>query len=248
LERINEARPVWEFLSFAPSQTVGGYLYAAFALVMCVFAPPGRARNCVIAFAAMALAVATFQIRGVSFAILFALPGLAAALTYRLLPRSIVWLATAILLGNGGAFTLAGVMLEGQDQVEKRVTAFKRQEDCASPSALALLGAQPTGNVAAFVDQGPAVLAYTRHAAIAGPYHRNQTGILDTFDIFTGANAQAVLKQRGIDYLMTCRAAPDWDFYRQRGGLVAQLATGQVPTWLVPIGKRGDVELYRVSR
>lgn len=248
LARINEARPVWEFLSFAPSQTVGGYLYAVFTLAMCAFAPPGRARACVIAFATMALAVATFQIRGVSFAILFALPGLAAAMTHRLLPRGIVWLVAAILLGNSAAFTLAGVVLEGTDHVQRRVAAFHRQEACASPSALALLGAQPASRIAAFVDQGPAILAYTGHAAIAGPYHRNQAGILDTFDIFAGPNARAVLKRRGIDYLMTCRAAPDWEFYRQQNGLVTQLAAGQVPAWLMPMGKSGDVELYRISR
>ena len=80
LARINEALPVWRFFQLAPSQTIGGYLYAVFALAMCAFAPPGRARNCVMAFAATALAVATLQYRGVSFAILFALPGLAAAL------------------------------------------------------------------------------------------------------------------------------------------------------------------------
>lgn len=248
LARINEARPVWEFLSFAPSQTVGGYFYAVFALMMCAFASAGRARNCVIAFAATALLVATFQIRGVNFAILFALPGLAAALTHLLLPRSIVWLAVAILLGNSGAFTVAGVMLEGSDRVEKRVAAFNRQLGCADASAIGLLNAQPAGRVAGFVDQGPAILAYTEHAAIAGPYHRNQAGILDTYDIFAGSNAQSILTRRGIDYLMTCRASPDWDFYRQRGGLVAQLAAGQVPDWLTPLGKRSDVELYRVNR
>ncbi len=248
LARINEARPVWEFLSFAPSQTIGGYVYAVFALVLCAFAPPGRARNCVIAFAATALLVATFQIRGVNFAILFALPGLAAALTRLALPRNIVWLAAAILLGNSGAFTLAGVLLEGSDKVQNRVTAFHRQEACGGREAMALLQGRPAGRVAGFVDQGPAILAYTNHAAIAGPYHRNQAGILDTYDIFTGTDAPAILKRRGIDYVMTCRAAPDWKFYRQRGGLVAQLAAGRVPDWLTPAGKTGDVELYRVTR
>ncbi|MES2472608.1 MAG: hypothetical protein V4601_07185, partial [Pseudomonadota bacterium] len=204
LARINEARPVWEFLSFAPSQTIGGYVYAVFALVLCAFAPPGRARNCVIAFAATALLVATFQIRGVNFAILFALPGLAAALTRLALPRNIVWLAAAILLGNSGAFTLAGVLLEGSDKVQNRVTAFHRQEACGGREAMALLQGRPAGRVAGFVDQGPAILAYTNHAAIAGPYHRNQAGILDTYDIFTGTDAPAILKRRGIDYVMTC--------------------------------------------
>jgi hypothetical protein len=248
LARINEARPVWEFFQLAPSQTVGGYLYGAFALAMCAFAPPGRARNCVAAFAAIALLVATFQIRGVSFAILFALPGLAAALTRSLLPRGIVWLAAAVLLGSSGAFTLAGVMLEGPEHVDKRVTAFHRQEGCGGPAAMTLLNALPPGRVAGFVDQGPAILAHTKNSAIAGPYHRNQAGILDTYDIFTGPDARAILKRRGIDYVMTCRAAPDWEFYRARGGLVAQLAAGQVPAWLISAGKNGDVEIYRIAR
>lgn len=248
LARINEALPVWRFFHLAPSQTIGGYLYAVFALAMCAFAPPGRARNCVMAFAATALAVATLQYRGVSFAILFALPGLAAALTRVALPRGIVWLAASILLGNSGIFTVAGAILEGPERVDGRVKAFHRQQACGSPAAMALLNALPPGRVAGFVDQGPAIMSYTGDTAIAGPYHRNQAGILDTYDIFTGQNAQAILKRRGIDYLMTCRAAPDWEFYRARGGLVAQLAAGQVPAWLIPAGKQGDVELYRIAR
>ncbi len=214
----------------------------------CAFAAPGRARNCVVVFAAIALAVATFQIRGVNFAILFALLGLAAALTRVALPRSIVWLAVVILLGSSGAFTLAGAILEGPANLENRVTTFHRQEACGGPVAMTLLSALPPGRVASFVDQGPGILAHTKNSTIAGPYHRNQSGILDIYDIFTGPNAQAILKQRGINYVMTCRAAPDWEFYRARGGLVARLAMGEVPGWLIPAGKKGDVEVYRVVR
>jgi hypothetical protein len=96
------------------------------------------------------------------------------------------------------------------------------------------------------VDQGPAILAYTGDAVIAGPYHRDAAGILDSYAIFTGARPRAILQRRGIDYLMTCRAAPDWEFYRARGGLIAGLAAGQVPDWLTPAGKSGDVEVYRI--
>ena len=113
---------------------------------------------------------------------------------------------------------------------------------------LALLKELPVGRVAGFVDQGPAILAYTDDAAIAGPYHRDAAGILDSYEIFTGPQPRAILARRGIDYLMTCRAAPDWDFYQARGGLIAGLAKGQVPPWLVPAGRNGDVEVYRVKR
>ena len=245
LARINEARPVWGFYALAPSEVIGGYGYAVFALAMCMLAPPGRARSLVMVFAATALLVATLQFRAVPFAILFALPGLAAALVRLLLARSIVLLAVGILLGSSGAFTLAASLVEGQDRVAQRVRKFHAQTACGEEQAMALLKTLPPGRVAGFVDQGPAILAYTPHGAIAGPYHRDADGIVDTYTIFTGAHPQDVLARRGITYLMTCRAAPDWDFYRARGGLMAQLAAGQVPQWLVPLGQSGDVNVYR---
>ena len=130
LDRINEARPVWEFFRLSPAQMVGGYLYALVALVICVSAPPGRGRLAVMVFGCVALLVATFQYRGVNFALLFALPGLAAALATLTRQRSIVWLAAAILVFNGGAFTLAGALGEGLDSVRQRAMRFGAQEEC----------------------------------------------------------------------------------------------------------------------
>ncbi len=255
LARINEAHPVWDFFRLSPSQTIGGYVYAVVALALCFVAPAGRARKVIIAFSAAALAVATFQYRATPFALVFALPGLAAALIQITEKRSIVWLAAALLLANGVAFTLAGVLGEGQDKVALRVMAFRGQEDCGQEFAVAGLKGLRPGRVAGFVDQGPAILAYTRHSAIAGPYHRDAAGILDTYEIFAGKNPRAVLDRRGIDYVMTCRDAPDWDFYRAKGGLVSQLATEQPPPWLTRVYKTygndrpdGGVEVYRISR
>ena len=246
LDRINEARPVWSFFTLAPAQVVGGFAYAAFALAMCALAPPGRTRLAVLVFTAVAVLVATFQYRGVNFAILFALPGLAAALVRLTARRSIVWLAAAILVLNGAAFTLAGAFAEGQGRVALRAMRFAAQEVCGQEAAMAALKALQPGRVAAFVDQGPAILAYTGNAVIAGPYHRGSAAILDSYAIFAGADPRAVLQKRGINYLMTCRAAPDWNFYRDHGGLIAQLAAGQIPAWLTPAGHSGAVELYKV--
>ena len=64
--------------------------------------------------------------------------------------------------------------------------------------------------------RGPIALD-TDSAVIAGPYHRDRAGILDSYEIFAGKNRQAVLHRRSIAYLMTCRAAPDWEFYRKQG-------------------------------
>jgi len=250
LARINEAHPVWEFFRLSPSQTIGGYLYAAVALAFCFVLPPGRARNIVIAFSLVALAVAALQYRATPFALVFALPGLAAALAWLTEQRRFraLILVAGILLVNGVSFTLAASLVEGDKKIGRRVMAFQAQTDCGHERAMDVLKVLPPGRVAGFVDQGPAILAYTRHSAVAGPYHRDSAGILDTYEIFAGKNPRAVLDRRGIDYVMTCEAAPDWDFYRSKGGLVATLAQGKVPDWLMPVSTDGDVAVYRIKR
>jgi hypothetical protein len=246
--RINEAHPVWVFFHLSPSQTIGGYVYAAFALALCFAAPAGRARTIIITFSAVALAVATFQYRATPFALVFALPGLAAALARLWERRGLILLTAALIFANGGAFTLAASLAEGQERIATRAAAFARQVACGNEPAMEVLKSLPRGRVAGFVDQGPAILAYTPHSAIAGPYHRDAAGILDTYEIFAGKNPRAVLGSRGINYVMTCRGAPDWGFYRAQGGLVAELARNRIPAWLAPVGRSGGVEVYRVER
>ncbi len=254
LARINEARPIWEFARMAPSEAVAGYGYGLFALLMTFKAPPARARTIVQVFALAALAVATVQVRAVPFAIVFALPGLAAALanmTRTATGRRLPLMAVAILLSGDTSFAFAGAALEGPTHLQRRVADFRRQQDCASASAIGLLNGRLSGRVAAFVDQGPAILARTGDSVLAGPYHRDAAGILDTYALFAGPDPRAVIRRRRIDYVMTCSAAPDWSFYRTRGsmgGLVAMFAGGRIPAWLVRLGQAGDVTLYAVRR
>jgi hypothetical protein len=242
--RINEAKPAAAFALFAPSEFVRGYIYACFAFLVCFLAPVGRTRALVIAMTGTALLVSSFEIRAVPFAVLFALPGLAGALV-RLRP---VPLTLALILGNGAAFAMAGGLLEGPSRLTARIEAFRAQEACGSKAAMEPLRALAKGRVAGFVDQGPAILVYSPDSAIAGPYHRDGAGIIDTDAIFAGPDPRAVLNARGIDYLMTCTAAPDWRFYRARGGLVASLAAHRVPAWLNPVGASGAVSVYRVAK
>jgi hypothetical protein len=243
LARINEARPAWDFAVFAPSEFFSGYGYALVGFACCWFAPESRARNLLLVLAGTGLLVATFEIRAVPFAVLFALPGIGAAAT-RLKP---VPLTLALLLGNEAAFAVAGAALEGRDHLNARVAVHARQLACLTPAAMAPLARLPPGRVAAFDDQGPAVLAYTNDGVLSGPYHRNAAGLLDNDAIFAGPDPRAVLRRRGISYLMTCAATPDWEFYAARGGLVAWLAAHQVPAWLTPLGSKGNVTLYRVD-
>lgn len=242
LARINEARSAREFIIFAPSEFVAGFVYACVAFAAGFAAPSGRARCVILAFAFAALLTSLWQVRAVPFAVFFALPVLAAALTrLRLVP-----LAMALLLGNQAAFAVAGVAIEGKARHDARIQAFQAQNACAAPAAIGLLNAHPPGRVAAFVDQGPAILAYTPDSVIAGPYHRDAAGILDSYRIFTSPpdQAHALLKARQISYLMMCAAAPDMAFYRAHG---AKGLAAHAPLWLTRLGAQDDVTLYRVN-
>jgi hypothetical protein len=242
LERINEARPLWEFWRMAPGEVIGGFAYACVALMVGFAAPPSRGRNVLAGFAALALAVAVFQFRAVPFAVVFALPLLAAALAFRVRGPALI---AAIAVCSSAAFMLVASLGEG-DGAQARARRFAAQVACGGEAAMAPLKALPPGRAAAFVDQGPAVLAYTLDSVIAGPYHRDAAGILDSYEIFAGSNPRAVLARRGINYLMTCRAAPDWEFYRAKGGLIAQIVAGRTPDWLAKAGQNGDVTVYKI--
>jgi hypothetical protein len=251
LSRINEARPALDYVSFAPSEFVMGYAYAVFALLAGLFLPRNRAVWLGLLFVCAALGMATLEIRETPFALLMALPGLAAVLAVYVLPRGLLMMVVAILLSSDAAFALTGAALEGDDAQATRIHAFNAQAGCGEAPAMAPLLGLPPGRVAGFVDQGPAILAYTQDSAIAGPYHRDSDGILDTYAVFTGPPdaAHAILKKRGIHYLMACSAAPDWHFYQDRApqGLLAQLAAGELPAWLTPAGQSGAVTVWRVK-
>ena len=251
LSRINEARPAFDFMHFAPSEFVSGYCYAVFALVAGLFLPRTAAMARSVLFAAVALTIATFEIRAVPFAILFALPGLAAAIALYLLPRGAIFTALALLVACDGAFAFEGVQIEGAQQHLARIRKYQAQAACGEPAAMSPLTSLPPGRVAAFVDQGPGIMAYTADSAIAGPYHRDADGIEDTYAIFTGTadQAQAILRRRGIAYVMACTGAPDWSYYiaKAPNGLMARLAGHDLPDWLKPAAQAGDIRIWRVT-
>jgi hypothetical protein len=134
------------------------------------------------------------------------------------------------------------------------MTTFNSELACSSRKGMQQLARLPNGRVAAFVDQGPAVLIYTRHAVIAGPYHRDAAGILDDYTIFAGRlrAAETTLMRRDIDYIVTCRASADWTYYLKHGGpdtLIANLSTGELPNWLRRITQNSEaVEIYAVDK
>ena len=204
--------------SLRPARWWAAYVYGVFALAMTWFAPRGRARGPV-------LAVRRHGAAGRHPAIpRHAVPdpvraagaggGAGAAVgtaQHRLAGGWRRWSATA------PSSPWRAHWIEGQDHVALRAMRFHAQEACGGEKAMALLNALPPGRVAAFVDQGPPSWPIPRTAPSPDPITATRRAFWIPMTSSPGANPRAVLRKRGIDYLMTCRAAPDWDFYRAQG-------------------------------
>jgi hypothetical protein len=118
-----------------------------------------------------------------------------------------------------------------------RVAVANRR--CPTLPALRPIARVPTATVLTFIDLGPRLIAMTHHRAIAGPYHRNQTAILDVIHAFRGTpeNARAIMTKHGATLLLICPGMSESTIYNAeaKGGFYWQVARGRVPDWLTPV-------------
>ena len=81
------------------------------------------------------------------------------------LRRASIPAAVVLLLGSDAAFALAGAEIEGDVHQAARIKAYEAQIACGEIRATVPLAALPHGRVAAFVDQGVALVQHgTGHA------------------------------------------------------------------------------------
>jgi hypothetical protein len=267
LANITEAKTPFYFAERAPAFFVVGYLYAGLASAASIAAvfvvPRGRRRAALVAaaFSLAAFLVTSWQVRGLPFALLFAMPGLAALIVggiarLRLSARAAMaaCVIVAVAASDLGLPALAGG-LAGRPPAARafagELSAMRRE--CFSSDAMSELRALSNGRVLAFANEGPAIMAHTGHSAVAGPYHRNAAGILDTYAAFTSPPdaARRIVQARGIDYVAVCLR--DFDAARLRaaggpGSLVALLLDGRPVAWLVPLPGARTVKIWRVVR
>ncbi|NGP17114.1 hypothetical protein [Devosia aurantiaca] len=97
---------------------------------------------------------------------------------------------------------------------------------CLEPQAYEPLAALPPGRVMSYLLIGPSLLLQTPHQVVSAGYHRNEQGLRDMVRFYRDgeAEAQAVVHERGLDYLVFCRGIPATD------GL-AGLPDFNEPTW-----------------
>ncbi|HUD93167.1 hypothetical protein [Sphingobium sp.] len=121
-----------------------------------------------------------------------------------------------------------------------RTEAIKKANGrCRTLPALELLDQLPPATIFTMVDLGPRILATTHHSALAGPYHRNGTTILDIHHAFDGpaSDFRAIAAKHHATYLLVCPDFPEGTIYQSRSpkGFYADLMRGKMPNWLAPV-------------
>jgi hypothetical protein len=85
----------------------------------------------------------------------------------------------------------AGVLYPIAAQATNHRDTAPDRRSCSDPLVIARLAELPPGVLLAPIDTGAWALVATRHRVVAGPYHRNQAGMLATLRFYRGGPEQA---------------------------------------------------------
>lgn len=126
---------------------------------------------------------------------------------------------------------------------------------CRTLPALQPLNQIPAATIFTLVDLGPRLIAVTHHSAIAGPYHRNGTAILDIHHAFDGSpeTFRKIAAAHGATYLLACPGFAEGTIYQARSprGFYARVLRGEKFGFLEPVTLKfkGTLpyDLYRIA-
>ena len=267
LENVREARPIyshdWPTIAAMASLPLIGLV----GYVTMIWRSRRDAASVAtwLALAVVALVAALmllWQSRAGASAQVLAVPG-ATALAWVIIPfiqRQKLMLVR--VFGTVGAFVLISGIAAQQvvkflpaDKPQKQLKTVNRANGrCPTLAALKPIAQQPKGYLLTFVDLNPRLITVTHHYGVAGPYHRNERGILDVMLTFRGTadHARQVIARRGIDYVLICPGMSESTIYSSEApkGFYVQLAKGKVPGWLQPVKlpKNSPFRMWRVVR
>lgn len=238
--KILEMRSLWPGDAQSASLLLLWLALPLLALLFWLLTPPKPLQpwfplfGCVLFFTMLALMHARFaQVAAPLSAIML----VGATLGYRVAAKAFVYVLPFVA-------GLGAVALVPQKTEEPPVSR------CNVREAAAQLNDLPASIIMAPLGDGPALAYFTHHGVVAGPYHRNTAGLLDTFDFWGNTSedtARQIVKKRGIGYILACppRAERADVLPRQ-----AQLGKGDapLPSWLEPIMMPSGqaFKLYRV--
>jgi hypothetical protein len=263
LDNVSEAQPLTRIMREAPLTAIAMASFPAAALLaLFVTVRKSRRRDPGFLLAGATLLLAAVMtiaaIRIYSYAVWLGLPFVAVAITdvfAGLQIKSVVPKFLVALLITPAAVTMAALAV-AQPATNDRPLDLNSPERqaCVRQDSYAVLAALPAGLVAVdALEWGPYVLAWTRQAVLAAPYHRIPAGIVASHQIFASAPDQAhrAINQNYVTYVVTCGShAPEGIGAPQlAASLWTKLREGAVPGWLerVPQSRDAALEVYRVK-
>ncbi len=177
----------------------------------------------------------------------------AGSLTWLLVPPAwnsrsslarVLGVAAICVIGAGAAIPLIVDYMPTKKRTQPEIAIDRANGLCNSLWGYHPIALLPTGTVFTFVDMGPRLITVTHHNSITGPYHRNGQQIADVMNAFRGSadQAHALIAKYHSDYLLTCPKSSTTTIFMSEAptGFYAQLARGQVPSWLTPIQLPND--------
>jgi hypothetical protein len=260
LDWISEAQSLRSLLASEPA-TVATYYATPLVALGLAFGRLLRARGqdgsiAVAVILAAAVAVSVWQVRGSIFALALAVIPLSAWIgalrtqaaetpsVAATLKMAVAWLASVNV-----AWGLAGMLAFG---AMTEMARERTSNACRTPSDFAALAGLPAGNVLTVTNHGAALLAYTSHRSLAGPYHRNIAGNLAMINAMVGTPEEAleIARSHDIAYVAVCPGNPETAILAQRApeALLARIGRGETVDWLRPVpgSESATLRVFRV--
>jgi hypothetical protein len=147
--------------------------------------------------------------------------------------------------------TVATALVKMEIGGNNAATAANATAACGMPQAFDELAALPQARLMTQVDLGSHALLFTKDSVVGAPYHRDQSGVLDTFHFFDGPISQArgILAARGVSLVVVCPNLPETKGPPDASpdSFVKLFAEGKLPGWLSEISTPAALlKIYRV--
>ncbi len=231
---------------------------------------------CITAFLIAALLLSVYQYRGTPFLNAISIPVLAVWIAdwrqraetglagpMRAIAIVAVWLGGLQVTYLAAGQAVASIarpskpaaetgMNPQQPKIRRAAAGANRAErECVDPASARALASLPAGRVLSPLFYGSTILALSDHSALAGPYHRAETPILDTVRAGAGSDrlARSITRRNGIDYVVICPTSREalLTVQEQETGFFVALMQGRPAPWLeaVPV-ENSYLQLYKV--
>jgi hypothetical protein len=258
LAEVREMEPLARLFGIAPVMGTWVAAFPAFAVAAALWLLTDRnARTfgTLTAIAALAIAVVLTlsMVKAYSYAMWFAMPVVAVAASSLFAQfevwRPLRWLAAIVVT----PITISAGAISFAQASNQQITPPSKRDACFKIDAYESLNKIPAGLIAADVDLGPTLLAFTNHAVLAAPYHRISYGIVIANRILSSPPEQArkALAESRANYVVLCGSAKPTGLENAApaNGLWTKLVAGEVPAWLerVALSETSPFTVYRVK-